>query len=268
MPAGVNEGFVDVDGGRLWYEVSGAGEPIVFVHGFSLDARMWEGEAARFGGDYTVLRYDVRGFGRSSLPTVPFAHADDLAALLAHLGWARAHVVGLSMGGGIAVDFALTHPARVRSLVLVDAVVGGFPWPPGTAPLTAALAAGKVGGVAAARVAWLASPLFAPSLARPDVAPRLRAIIDDYSGWHWVNDSPQRALAPPAWQRLGEIAARTLVLVGALDVPEFHAIAAHLVREIPGARGEIVDGAGHLVNLEAPERFAALVAAFLAEAAP
>ena len=225
------------------------------------------GEAARFGRDYTVIRYDARGFGRSSLPAQPFAHADDLAALLSHLGVARAHLVGLSMGGGIAVDFALTHAARVRSLVLVDAVVGGFPWPPGTAPLVAATAAAKTGGAAAGRAAWLESPLFAPALRRHDVAVQLRAMVAEYSGWHFVNASPQRSLAPPAWQRLGEIAARTLVLVGAHDVPEFHAIAAELLRAIPGARGEIVDGAGHMLNLEAPERFAALVAAFLAEAA-
>ena len=137
-------GFVEVEGGRLGYEVDGAGEPIVFVHGFGLDGRMWDGEAAHFSRDYAVVRYDVRGFGRSSPPTGPFAHVEAIfAALVSHLGFARAHLCGLSMGGGIAIDFALAHPARVHALVLVDSVVGGFPFPRGTAPLTASMAAAK-----------------------------------------------------------------------------------------------------------------------------
>jgi pimeloyl-ACP methyl ester carboxylesterase len=259
------EGFVEVDGGRLRYEVAGDGDPIVFLHGFGLDARMWDGEVEHFRRDYTVVRYDLRGFGRSSLPAAPFAHHDDLAALLAHLGLDGAHVVGLSMGGGVAVDFALAHPSRVRSLVLVDSIVGGFSWQKNATEMRAAWAAGKSGGIEAGRAAWLASPLFAPSLRQPDVAARVQAMVADYSGWHFVHDSPQRPLQPPALQRLDTIAARTLVVVGALDLPDFRAIAERLAGAIPGARQLVLDGVGHLASMEAPAQFHAALADFLAE---
>lgn len=211
------EGFVDVDGGRLHYQVQGKGDPIVWLHGFGLDARMWDGDVEHFAPEHTIVRYDLRGFGRSSLPTGPFTHTADLHALLVHLGIARVHVVGLSMGGGVAIDFALVHPQAVRSLVLVDSIVGGFKWQQSGSDMGAAWAAAKSGGVEAARAAWLANPLFAPALRIPAVANRLRAMVAEYSGWHFVNDSPQRPLQPPAWERVAAIAAPTLVLVGALD---------------------------------------------------
>jgi pimeloyl-ACP methyl ester carboxylesterase len=223
---------------------------------------MWDGEVEHFARAHTIVRYDLRGFGRSSLPVAPFTHVGDLSALLSHLGIARAHLVGLSMGGGVAIDFALTQPQAVRSLVLVDTTVSGFKWQENGAEINAAWAAAKRGGIEAGRAAWLASPLFAPALRIPSVAGRLRAMVDEYSGWHFVHDSPQRPLQPPAWERVAAIAAPTLVLVGALDLADIRTIAARLMREIPGARGHVIDGAGHMLNLEAPARFRELVAAF------
>ena len=263
----LREGFVEVDGGRLHYQIDGEGDPLVLLHGFGLDARMWDGEVERFGRDHAVVRYDLRGFGRSTLPTAPFTHFGDLRALLLQLGLARVDLVGLSMGGGVAVDFALSHPELLRSLVLVDTIVGGFKWRTDGKAMGAAWAAAKTGGLPAARAAWLANPLFAPALEDPEVAARLRTMVDDYSGWHFLNDSPQRPLEPPAWERLASIATRTLVLVGARDLADFRDIAARLTRDLPQAQSHVVEGAGHMLNLEAPARFHELVARFLAEAA-
>jgi pimeloyl-ACP methyl ester carboxylesterase len=263
----MREGFVDIGDGRLRYDVDGQAnaDAIVFLHGFGLDARMWDGEVERFARTHTVVRYDLRGFGRSSLPTAPFTHYDDLAALLAHLDIARAHVVGLSMGGSVAIDFALTHASVVRSLVLVDAIVGGFSWQHDGAVMRAAWEAGKRGGVDAGRAAWLANPLFAPSLRQAAVAARLRAMVDDYSGWHFVHDSPQRPLQPPAWERLPSIAARTLVVVGALDLEDFRTVADRLASAIPNARKRVLDGVGHMASMEAPAQFQEALAQFLVE---
>jgi pimeloyl-ACP methyl ester carboxylesterase len=263
MPNG--GGFLDVENGRLYYEVAGAGTPIVFLHGFALDHRMWDGEFERFARDHTVVRYDLRGFGRSTLPVAPFTHTDDLRALLTHLGFERAHVVGLSMGGGIAIDFALTHPQSVRSLVLIDSIVSGFKWQENGAVMGSPGRAAKSGGVEAGRAACLANPLFAPSLRLPEVAARLRTMVGEYSGWHLVNDSPQRPLQPPAWDRLASIGIRTLVIVGALDLADFRTIANRLARDIPAARLHVLEGVGHLSNMEAPERFHDIVAPFLVD---
>src|SRR5260370_2486513 len=151
-------GLARIENGHLYYEVDGAGEPVVLVHGFSLDGRMWDDTFARLARDHRVVRYALRGFGRSSPPEAPFAHFDDLAALVAQLGLGRAHVIGLSLGGGVALDFALTRPSAVRSLVLVDSVVGGYAWKGDDATLRAARRAGLQLGLEAAKAEWLQSP--------------------------------------------------------------------------------------------------------------
>ena len=99
---------------RLYYEVAGSGHPLVLIHGFTLDTRMWDDQFETFAREYQVVRYDRRGFGKSSLPVdEDYAHADDLAALLEHLGIDRAYVLGLSGGGASAIDFALTYPEAI-----------------------------------------------------------------------------------------------------------------------------------------------------------
>ena len=109
-----DSGFLDVPNARLYYEVAGAGPAVVFVHGFTLDTRMWDDQWTVFGERYRVVRYDLRGFGRSEAEPVPYSDLDDLLALLNCLDIERAHLVGLSMGGMVLVHFALTHPRRVR----------------------------------------------------------------------------------------------------------------------------------------------------------
>jgi 3-oxoadipate enol-lactonase len=257
------KGTVDVDHGRLRYQISGEGEAIVFLHGMGLDARMWDAEAVRFSRNHMVVRYDLRGFGKSTMPQAPFAHHADLCALLTHLSIDRAHVVGLSMGGGVAIDFALVHPEIVRSLVLVDTFVHGFKFQENAAQMNAASAAAKTGGVAAGRAAWLANPLFAPARRSPEVDGRLRTMVEDYSGWHWLNDSPQAPLNPPAWERISEIALRTLVVGGELDLVDFRVIADRLASEVPTATRKVIAGVGHMANMEAPEQFHDILATFL-----
>lgn len=104
-------GFAEVNGARLYYKkVAGSGPPLALVHAGVADSRMWDEQFAVFAQRYRVVRYDVRGFGRSVMPPGPFSHADDLAALLQYLDIARAAVVGVSMGGGIAIDCTLKYP--------------------------------------------------------------------------------------------------------------------------------------------------------------
>src|SRR5258708_10375829 len=120
-------GYAEIDGARIYYEIDGAGQPVVFVHGFTLDTRMWDEQVEAFARNYEVIRYDVRGFGRSSPGTSePFSSVDDLKALLDYLGYRAAHVVGLSMGGGIATSFAAVYPDATLSLLPVDSGLWGF----------------------------------------------------------------------------------------------------------------------------------------------
>jgi 3-oxoadipate enol-lactonase len=288
------QGFAEVNGARLFYDVtegpyddpsegpSGnrgratSRVPVVFVHGFTLDTRMWDAQVAPFGERYPVVRYDARGFGRSSLPDeqVEYAHEDDLRALLDHLGIAKAHVVGLSMGGGIVTNFALAYPERTVSLVLVDAGLDGHtsrqrstpaapmpetPTPPRTGDVA------KAKSVAAAREVWLQSPLFAPANQQPEVAVQLRAIVEDYSGWHWLHKPKQRVWDPTPAARLGEIKIPTLVILGDRDTPRSIEMSEALAAGISGARLVVLRGIGHMANMEAPAEFNEIVLKFLAE---
>jgi pimeloyl-ACP methyl ester carboxylesterase len=120
-----DSGLLNVPDARLYYEVAGAGPAMVFVHGFTFDTRMWDDQWSVFAEHYRVVRYDLRGFGRSAPEPVPYSDVDDLLALLNFLDIERAHLVGLSMGGIVSVHFALGHPGEFAG------------WSPQTAGLAA-----------------------------------------------------------------------------------------------------------------------------------
>ena len=118
--------------GRLAYEVEGEGHPLTLIHAGLAHLRMWDEQVPAFAERYRVIRYDTRGFGRTTTDDVEFSNRDDLRALLDHLGVERTHLLGLSRGAQIALDFTLESPERVSSLVWVAGGVGGFggPEPP------------------------------------------------------------------------------------------------------------------------------------------
>jgi pimeloyl-ACP methyl ester carboxylesterase len=255
-------GFVELNGAWFYYELAGTGEPVVFVHGFALDTRMWDDQFEVFAERYRVLRYDVCGFGRSSLPTEPYSQVDELLALLNHFQLAPAHVIGLSMGGGITLDFALVHPHAVRSLILVDAVLGGFAWSKDWG-MPANLA--RTVGLQGAKHAWLTDEMFAPANEQPAVAVRLATMVADYSGYHWLNHDPGRWADLPANRPLEQLNVPTLVLVGERDLPDFQRVAETITARALNARHVILPGVGHMSNMEAPKRFNEIVLNFLSD---
>ena len=254
---------------RLYYEVAGSGHPLVFIHGFTLDTRMWDDQFEIFAGNYQVVRYDRRGFGKSSLPVAEdYTHADDLASLLDHLGTDRAYVLGLSGGGASAVDFALAYPEAVEALITVDATLGGFEWTPRYgALLDAVFRRRKELDHEAWVEEWLRFEIFDVAMEMPAVAAKLREIVLDYSGCHLTKDIwwHMRAENPPATERLGEITVPALVIVGERDSRDFHLIADILQQGIPGARKVVFPGAGHMVNMEFPDECNRTVLDFLHE---
>src|SRR6266700_7840364 len=120
-------GYLDVQGAPLSYEVAGQGPALLLLHAGIADHRMWDQQFAVFAQQYQTIRYDLRSFGKSQVPAGPFAHYEDPAALLHHLGVNKAHVIGASFGGKVALDFALAYPAMTDSLVLVAPNLGGYP---------------------------------------------------------------------------------------------------------------------------------------------
>jgi 3-oxoadipate enol-lactonase len=257
-------GYAPVNGGHIYYEMIGDGSALLLVHGFSLDTRMWEDQIDVFASQYRVVCCDIRGFGRSDPPTRPFSQAGDLHALLSYLGIDQAAILGLSMGGGIATVFSLLYPEATRALMLADSNLWGLRWSPeGVAQWNEIERTAREQGVDAARRMWLNHPFFASARERPDLAARLRQMVEDYSGWHWINPDLEIGIRPPPLKRLGEIRAPTLVLVGERDVPDFRRISDVLAAQIPGARQVILPGVGHMSNMEDPDGFNRIVLEFL-----
>lgn len=239
--------------GRLYWEQSGSGPDVVLIHGFSLDHRMWAPQVAQLGKHFRLTRYDVRGFGRSPDATGPHDPVADLAALLDDLGIAAAHVVGMSMGGAIAVDFALTYPDRALSLALIGANVSGFPHPGFASRFGPMFEAGRRGDLDGAKEIWLRDAFLTPVRDAPAIAEAVRTMVTDWSGAQLAGTGPMFVNAsPPANDRLEAIGVPTLAIVGAADDPDMLAIADAVERRVPGARSLRVQDAGHLVNLELP----------------
>lgn len=124
-------GFVEVKGTQLYYETLGQGHPLVLIHGGYMDRRMWDDQFPVFAERYRVIRYDVRGFGKSALPQVPYADRQDLGDLLKYLGVEKTHLLGLSLGGIIAIDFPLEHPDMILNCLSMRTNSNEILWVPG-----------------------------------------------------------------------------------------------------------------------------------------
>lgn len=262
-------GFLDVDGGRLYYEVAGQGQPVVLIHGFSLDTRMWDDQFQELSRSFRVIRYDVRGFGKSDRPQESHAAGNDLRVLLEHLEVQRAHLVGMSMGGSIATNFTLEYPDMVSALVTVGATLDGYTYSPDFLQRIEALyAAADSGGVEAAKRLWLRQPWVTPVHDSARLAPKIRTMVDTYSGIHLTNpEIGWGSTDPPAIARLEEINVPVLVIAGVYDTPDILAIADTVAERIPNAKKVVVQGAGHLLNIERPKEFNELLIEFLTKQA-
>jgi pimeloyl-ACP methyl ester carboxylesterase len=267
--------FVEVESGRLHVEEAGSGEPVVFLHPGLWDSRTWDPQFASFAERYHVLRLDARGYGRSSRPEprVPYSHARDLLAVLADAGIERAALVGCSMGGSTAIDFAIVHPERVAALVLAAAGPSGFEgtpeqeaawaawWAERDAPVDAAIESGDLERAQDLRLATMWAQLGADD----EGGRRIRDIAFGNLHELTMDESAQVRLDPPAFERLDEITVPTLVLPAEHDPPEMEPIALALAERIPGARLVRIPETDHVINLRRPDDFDRVVLGFLAE---
>ena len=251
----------------LFYEVAGQGTPVVLIHGGQMDRRMWDPQFELFAKSFRVVRYDVRGYGRSATASLPYSDVDDLAALLDDLKIPKAHLVGLSLGGRIAIDFAVVHLERVASLVAVAPGLSGFPSDDDDAWIALWREAQEKGGEAAAEM-WLKDPFMVPAMEHPELAPRLRQLAVDNARTWLSNPLLEKRLDPPAAKRLAEIRVPVLVVIGDRDVPHMQKVADRLAAEVKGAKKVIIPGAGHISNMEKPEEFNKAVLPFLKSQPP
>jgi 3-oxoadipate enol-lactonase len=258
-----------LNGARIHYSRSGSGTPVILLHAGVADSRMWEPQVHAFQEHFDVVRPDLRGFGQSELPPAPWSAVDDVLALIDELRLKPVQLVGCSMGGSLAIDFALDHPGRVSKLVLVGSGVSGQQTSEEYDHLFAEVeAAEKSGDLDALNEAEMHLWLDGPSRPRGYVDQRLRELFLEMNGralkagWDW-DSAPNRPIDPPAAFRLQEITAPTLVVIGDEDLPPVQATAEILASSIRGARKAVIRDAAHLPNLEHPDEFNRLVLDFL-----
>jgi 3-oxoadipate enol-lactonase len=263
----IDSGSVAVNGTHLFYEAAGHGSPVILLHAGNLDRRVWAPQFVRFAQEHRVIRYDLRGFGRSGPADAPFQHHEDLSALLDSLHLSRVSLVGASGGGRIAIDFALEHPERVDRIVLVAPGLSGWRYSRAdTAYFPEARLARDRNDSAGLGLAWLGSGYMRPAMEHLELVQPLREMAAD-NGKNWMgllkHGDLERVVEPPALQRVQALRAPTLLIVGTRDVPDIQSIADTLTARVPGLRRVSFQGAGHLVNMEQPSRFTALVLGFL-----
>jgi pimeloyl-ACP methyl ester carboxylesterase len=248
----------------------GTGEPVVLIHGGAIDHRMWDDQFETLASRYRVIRYDVRGHGLSESPFGTYCNYEDLHVLLVHLEIPRAHLVGLSLGCRIAGDLAIAYPDQVASLVLCSPGLSGYE--PNSSEeqecrqkIRAAWGVGDFALAAEEFVrGWTDGPHRSPEEVPKAVREKVLSMATetmrpdrDFGRW--------TELDPPALERLPEIQAPTLAILGDLDMPGIHDNVRRIGEEVPGAKVEVVSGVAHMVNMERAEEVNRLVSAFLKE---
>jgi 3-oxoadipate enol-lactonase len=259
-------GVATLNGAEIAYDVAGSGPPVLLLQAGIGDRRMWDDQIATFAEHFTVVRFDARGFGETRKPDAPFAPYADAIALLDHLGFSRAHFIGVSMGSQTAIEAAIAALGRVSALVAVAARTG--------MPVSPALRAGwdrvnelyEAGDTAGAVENELRMWVDGPDRGPDAVDPEMRERVRDMNAALFARDDDageEIPLDPPAAERLAEISAPTLILYGDKDVMDVRLAAGHLAATIPGARLAIIPDAAHLPQMERPELFNEIVLGFL-----
>ena len=254
--------FLEVDGAKLYYEECGsAPQAVVLMHDGVLHSAAWDDVWPDFCRHFHAIRYDRRGYGRSSAATEGYYATDDLAAILHHLRLKRVAIVGSSHGGEISINFTLDHPEMVQQLVLVGAVVGGMPYTKHFLErgntLGKPLEKGDMKGAIAAATKDKYLIAQGNDAAKKRMADILSANPQDLT--HPELELPVK----PGLPRLGEIHIPTLLLVGDADIPDVHAHAGAIQAGILRARRVVISDVGHLMYLEKPAEFSQMVIEFL-----
>lgn len=261
-------GFIETNGARIYHEVDGRGEPVLMVHAGVANLRMWDAQVEALSDAYRVIRHDTRGFGRTETDAVEYSNRADIAAVLDHVGERSAHLVGLSRGAQIALDFALEFPDRVRSLVFSGGGVGGYDAPVESDPSTWEEPEKLLEAKDWVALAEWETRFWADGPGQP-VGRVDAAVREQVHGWILSNyraekeEGNPQPLDPPANDRLDGLRVPVLVTVGDLDEVETGAHCRYVASTVPGARLEVFEGAAHMVNLEQPDRFNRLLRDFL-----
>jgi len=265
------------DGVKLYYEETGAGVPVIFVHEYAGDHRSWEAQLRHFGQRYRAISYNARGYPPSDVPEDVGRYsqnraADDIAAVLDHLQLNRAHVVGLSMGGFATLHFGFRHAPRARSLVVAGC---GYGAEPGKREVFRAEGANVVAAIRSEGMAKFAAR-YAYGPTRVQLENKNPRAFDEFKRQLAEHDAVGAANTQLGVQRerpslydlteqMKGLKVPTLVLTGDEDWPCL--LPGILMKEtIPSAALAVMPNCGHGINIEDPDMFNRIVGDFLAQA--
>lgn len=254
----MTESTLDIPGAALHVDIRGERPRAVFVHGLAGDLHTWDAVWRELGPSFPALRYDLRDHGASVSRSRPFNHATDLLHLLDAAGIERCDLIGVSMGGGIALNFALEHPERVARLVLISPAMVGWEWSDAWRTLWRPIAAhARAGALDEARELWWQHPLFDPTRHSP-IGQELHESIRRFSCAPWIRDDHEPLL--PDIERVHTLQMPTVLMSAGRDLGDFRLIA-DLIAASAGDVVERIDfpECGHLIHLEDPQGCAARI---------
>ena len=249
--------ILNVNAAEIHVEETGEGKTIILIHGTMLDSRLWAPQVEILKLGFRVLTYDLRGHGKSSpLPGMPFSHVADLEGILNALGIDKAFIVGASVGGVIATNFAHEHPHRTRALVLVSSELVGAPNDENHIRFLASLKlAMRTGGPEKAVKRYMESELMKVVSRKPIARKRIEDMLSSHTWEVYKEGSPSGFKKAISRLELSEIHLPTLVIYGEKDLPRFIENAKILASNIPDAGLVAIPDAGHYPSLESPDFF-------------
>lgn len=263
--------YLNLGDGQLYYETAGRGMPLVLAHAAFLDSRMFDAIWERLAKHFRVIRYDMRGFGKSSPVTGPLSRRNDLDRLLTHLDLKQVHLVGCSLSGEIGLDLALEQPQRLKSLTLVGSIPSGFQLqgepPRYMLEMIEALQNGDIDHANELQIRiWLDGEH--REAGQVDSPLRKNALemnrIPVSQNTYFITDAqPINPLDPPAITRLESVKCPTLIVTGTYDHSEVLRAANEMAERIPNARKALIESAGHVPSYEQPNAFTRLLLDFL-----
>lgn len=272
MPAGPVEAvnhWVTSQGARLWVRVAGDGAPLVLVHGWAMDHRVFRPQVDALARHFSVLTYDRRGYGRSAGRPDLNREVDDLDAIARALIGEPFHLLGLSQGGRIALRCAAAGPDRLRSLIVQGAPLAGEEHDGPVEeriPLDEFADLAKAGRLDVLRRRWLKHPMTRLGEDHPEAERLLREMVADYSGADLINGGWRlHGAETDVLQTIAEAALPVLILTGARETEARRRSARLLLESLPDARELVLPHSGHLSNLTEPETYNAAVIDFCAE---
>lgn len=258
--ASVDTGYVVVDGGKLFYELAGNGENIVLLHDGMVNREIWNEQFPLLAKTYRVVRYDRRGYGKSSDPEMKYSHIEDLNRLFAQLNIDKAVLFGMSSGGRLAIDFALTYPEKVNGLVLVGAVVSGFGYTSHFNTRGGYFDPQKITDPVKVNEYFIKDDPYEIYSENADAKEKVMRLLPNLAR---PNRVPTQPAGKVAIRSLAEIKVPALILTGEYDIPDVHAHAGAINAGINNSRREIIPRSGHLIPIEQPALFNEAIMKFL-----